>query len=115
MSENQDLLDKIDALEQRIQKLEQGDTEQCTCGKDDCPECNPNATGDEFDELIAYAATPDETDEENEAIANFDVEALIDEEDVDKIKELDFSNADYSTIANSDDDSQENVRRLILN
>ena len=32
-----------------------------------------------------------------------------------KIQELDFSNTDYSTIANSDDDSQENVRRLILN
>lgn len=86
--DEQELLDRIEALESRIDALEQGDNAGCEGDEcdDTCPECgeNPCICND---------------------IPKEDEEGVIDDDDVDELEELDFSMPNFDEIEGDEGDS----------
>jgi hypothetical protein len=74
--EHEELLNKIDELESRIETLESGSCENCD---DKCPECGEN-----------LCVCDEEPEAESEDIGVGAEIGVIDEDDVDEIEELDF-------------------------
>ena len=86
--DEQELLDRIEALESRIDALEQGEDAggEGDEGDDICPECGEN---------------PCICDD----IPTEDDEGVIDDDDVDEIEELDFSMPNFGEIEGDEGDS----------
>ena len=92
--EHEELLNKIDELESRIETLESGSCENCD---DKCPECGEN-----------LCVCDEEPEAESEDIGVGAEIGVIDEDDVDEIEELDF---DIPRFMASDDyeNDEENI------
>lgn len=81
----QELLDRIESLESRLDALEQ-ECEECGESDDTCPECGEN---------------PCICDE----IPTEDDDGVIDNDDVEEVEELDFSIPNFDEIPDEDGDS----------
>jgi len=86
--DEQELLDRIEALETRIDALEQGSDSSCEDGEcdDTCPECGENP------------CICDDIPTEDDA-------GVIDDDDVEEVEELDFSLPNFGEIEGDEGDS----------
>ena len=87
--DEQELLDRIEALESRIDALEKGDDAGCEggeCDDDTCPECGENP------------CICDQIPKEDE-------NGVIDNDDVEEVEELDFSMPNFGEIEGDEGDS----------
>lgn len=93
--DEQELLDRIEALESRIDALEQGDDTGCEGGEcdDTCPECGENP--------CICDDIPTEYDE-----------GVIDDDDVEEVEELDFSMPNFGEIEGDEGDEDDSTNDL---